>query len=298
MQVGFIGLGKMGRLMASNLSRDFDVIGYDIDKAAREEAKKNGIKIANDFVEFLKMLYAPRTIFIMVPHGKPVDDVIASLTASLSKGDVLIDAGNSNYKDSILHYEQLKKNGIQFLDAGTSGGLEGAKEGASFTIGGDREVYEKTKAVFEALAAKDGVCYTGKSGSGHFVKMVHNAVEYALMQAYAEGFEFLSKSCYEINLADVASVWNNGALIRSRLLELCEDVLREDNFDGVKGAVRGETEDLVMKIVEEAKGRDATFSVIAMALDERIKSRMKESFTSKLVAALRNKFGGHTVERK
>lgn len=294
MQVGFVGLGKMGsRMVKRLLSKKFNVVCYDIDADARLKIAKQGAKTVSSLKDLTKELAQPRKIILMVPAGKAVDKVIAEL--HLSKGDMVIDAGNSYYEDSVRRAKMLEEKQICFIDAGTSGGLKGAEVGLSFTVGGERKAYEKLKPIFEALAAKDGLCYVGPSGSGHFVKMVHNAIEYAMLQAYAEGFELLSKAPYKVNLAEIAHAWNNGGLIRSWLLKLAEEVLKSDELHKIKGIVGGgETGTWA---VDEATKRGVAFPIIKTALAERVKSKQTETFTGRFIAAMRNKFGGHRVMR-
>lgn len=296
MQVGFIGLGKMGRTMVLNLASElFDVISYDIDPKIRTELGKK-YKIATNIQELVNYLKPERKIMIMVPAGEPLDQVISETYPYLTEGDVLIDAGNSHYKDSIRRAKMLEKKDVYFLDAGTSGGLKGAEIGLSFTVGGKKEAYEKTKPIFEKLAVKDGLCYVGESGSGHYVKMIHNGIEYAMLQALGEGFELLKKSQFNLPLIDIAHTWNNGAIIRSYILELAEEALKTEDFENIKGIVEGG--ETGRWAIEEALERDVPIPVITAALISRLRSRQEELFSDKLVAVLRNKFGGHKVHKK
>jgi len=296
MQVGFIGLGRMGKRMVLKLTSNlFDVMSYDIDSRIRTEFGKEN-KVASNIKGLVNYLESERKIMVMVPAGESVEQVISETYPYLTKGDVLIDAGNSYYKDSIRRAKMLEKKGVYFLDAGTSGGLKGAETGLSFTVGGKKEVYEKVKPIFKTLAAKDGLCYVGENGSGHYVKMVHNAIEYALLQAYAEGIELLSKSEFNLNLSDIVHSWNNGGIIRSHILELAEESFKNEDFENVKGVVEGG--ETGRWAIEEAWKKGLPFSLITTAFTSRLRSRQEESFSDKFVAVLRNKFGGHKVHKK
>lgn len=296
MKLGFVGLGKMGRAMALSLSsKGFEVVAYDISVAAVEEVSKKGVRPAFSLEEMARNLESPRTIWMMVPAGKSVDDVIEGLLSHLSEGDTLIEGGNSFYKDSLARAEKLKKKGINFIDVGTSGGLEGAEKGLSLMIGGEKDSYTAAEPIFRALSAPDGYFYTGPSGSGHFVKMIHNGIEYALLQTYGEGFELLRSGPYELDLRGVARVWNNGAVIRSWILELLEAAFKDDpQLSGIVGEVGGgETGEWT---VEAAMERKVPVPLISLALLMRYRSRQKETFAGKVVAALRNRFGGHEIK--
>lgn len=295
MQTGFIGLGKMGKRITSKLaSEGFDVIGYDIDSMAREELGRK-IKVTTDLRELVDNLGPYRKIMMMVPAGKPVEQVISEIYPHLTEGDIVVDAGNSYYKDSMRRAELLEKKNVYFLDAGTSGGLRGAENGLSFTVGGKKEAFEKFKPVFKALAAKDGLCYVGKSGAGHYVKMVHNAIEYGMLQAFAEGFELLSKSQFNLKLSDVAHAWNNGGIVRSHILELAEGVL-DENVEDIKGVVEGG--ETGRWAIEEAWEKGIPFSLTTTAFESRLRSRQEEPLSDKFIALLRNSFGGHEIKKK
>ncbi len=298
MEIGFIGLGRMGRNMVMRLlSEGHRVAAYDKITASVDEVAGKGAKSAVSPADMAKSLKKPAIIWLMVPAGKIVDDVIfQDLSPHLSAGDIVIDGGNSHYKDSQRRALSLKERGVFFLDVGTSGGLEGAASGASLTIGGDKEAFERTSPVFESLAAPGGYGYVGESGAGHFVKMVHNAIEYVLLQAYGEGFEFLEKSPCPLDLAQVARIWNNGGVIRSWVLELAERALEKDpRLTTLRGAVGGgETGSWA---VQAALERDVPLPMTSLALALRMRSRQEDSFASKVVAALRKEFGGHEVKQ-
>jgi 6-phosphogluconate dehydrogenase len=295
MQVGIIGLGKMGRRVLNNLaSKKFDVIGFDKNPDLRSElGKKNNI--ASGIKEFIDYLKPERKIILLVPAGLAVEKTISEILLHLKKGDIVVDAGNSHYADSIRRAKNLEEKGIFFLDAGTSGGLHGAENGLCFTVGGKKEAFEKFKPVFECLASKNGLLFTGRNGSGHFAKIVHNAIEYGILQSYAEGFELLSKSGFDFNLSDIACTWDNGAIIRSYILELAEKAFKEENFDNIKGiAEGGETGRWA---IEEAWKKGIPFSSITAAFESRLRSRQEDTFSNKFIAVLRNKFGGHKIPK-
>jgi 6-phosphogluconate dehydrogenase len=236
MKVGLVGLGKMGFNLGQNLlEHDHEVVAFDVNIAAVEEMGSKGAAMAKSLAELVNKLETPRVAWIMVPH-QFVDSVIAELTPLLSKGDIIIEAGNSHYKESIRRHEVLSKEGIYFLDAGTSGGMEGARNGACYMIGGDEEAWAVAEPLFRDTSVENGYLYAGKSGSGHFLKMVHNGIEYGMMAAIGEGFEVLEKSGYDFNFEEVARVWNNGSVIRSWLMELIERAFSKDaKLDEIKG---------------------------------------------------------------
>ncbi len=298
MRLGYIGLGKIGQGMVQNLtSKGIDVIAYDISTDAVKSAEEKGAKGASSFKELAENLEPPRIIWIMVPAGKPVDDVINGLTDSLSKGDILIDGGNSYYKDSIARAKKLSEMEIHFLDTGTSGGMEGAAHGACLMTGGEPEAFALAEPVFKAAATPEGYLYTGPSGSGHFVKMIHNGIEYAVLQSYGEGFELLKTGPYDIDLKDIAHVWSHGSVIRSWITELLENALEDDpELENITGVVEGgSTGEWTVKTAIEQK---VPAILICSALQMRYRSRQTDTFTGKVIAALRNQFGGHRVRHK
>ncbi|MCU5444493.1 decarboxylating 6-phosphogluconate dehydrogenase [Bacillus cereus] len=297
MQVGLIGLGKMGLNLGKNLiDHKHEVAAFDLNASAVEEMKEYGATGASSLNELVQSLQSPRVLWVMVPHAV-VDSVINEVTPFLSKGDILIEAGNSHYKESIRRYEQLKKDGIHFMDAGTSGGMEGARNGACYMIGGDQEAWDIVEPIFCDTAVENGYLYAGKAGSGHFLKMVHNGIEYGMMAAIGEGFEILEKSEFDYDYEKVSRVWNNGSVIRSWLMELTENAFSKDaKLDEIKGVMHSSGEG--KWTVETALDLQTATPVIAMSLLMRYRSLDNDTFTGKVVAALRNEFGGHAVEKK
>ncbi len=296
MKVGLIGLGKMGLNLGQNLiDNKHEVVAFDVNGSAVEEMNKYGAQGASDLKELVESLEKPRVAWIMVPHAV-VDSVIDEMTPLLSTGDIVIEAGNSHYKESIRRYNQLKEVGIHFMDAGTSGGMEGARNGACYMIGGDPEAWSIVEPIFKDTAVENGFIYAGKAGSGHFLKMVHNGIEYGMMAAIGEGFEVLEKSKFDFDYEKVARVWNNGSVIRSWLMELTERAFSKDaKLDEIKGIMHSSGEG--KWTVETALDLQAATPVIAMSLLMRYRSLESDTFTGKVVAALRNEFGGHVVEK-
>ncbi|MBZ4220943.1 decarboxylating 6-phosphogluconate dehydrogenase [Bacillus wiedmannii] len=297
MRVGLIGLGKMGLNLGKNLmDHKHEVAAFDLNTSAVEEMKEYGATGVSSLSELVQSLESPRILWVMLPHAV-VDSVINEITPLLSKGDILIEAGNSHYKESIRRYEQLKKDGIHFMDAGTSGGMEGARNGACYMIGGDQEAWDIVEPIFRDTAVENGYLYAGKAGSGHFLKMVHNGIEYGMMAAIGEGFEILEKSEFDYDYEKVSRVWNNGSVIRSWLMELTENAFSKDaKLDEIKGVMHSSGEG--KWTVETALDLQTATPVIAMSLLMRYRSLDNDTFTGKVVAALRNEFGGHAVEKK
>ncbi|WP_242241974.1 phosphogluconate dehydrogenase (NAD(+)-dependent, decarboxylating) [Bacillus cereus group sp. BfR-BA-01309] len=297
MRVGLIGLGKMGLNLGKNLiNHKHEVAAFDLNTRAVEEMKEYGATGTSNLNELVQSLESPRILWVMVPHAV-VDSVINEITPLLSKGDILIEAGNSHYKESIRRYEQLKKDGIHFMDAGTSGGMEGARNGACYMIGGDQEAWDIVEPIFRDTAVENGFLYAGKAGSGHFLKMIHNGIEYGMMAAIGEGFEVLEKSEFDYDYEKVSRVWNNGSVIRSWLMELTENAFSKDaKLDEIKGVMHSSGEG--KWTVETALDLQTATPVIAMSLLMRYRSLDNDTFTGKVVAALRNEFGGHAVEKK
>ncbi len=299
MKLGFIGLGRMGFNMALNLKdHNVDVVAYNRSREPVDEIKKKGVQAAYSVKELINKLPNQKIIWLMVTAGKPVDAVIEELLPYLKKDDILIDGGNSFYNDSVRRYKYLKKKKINFVDIGTSGGLKGARYGACLTIGGDEKIFRKIESVCKSVSSKNGYAYVGPSGAGHFVKMVHNGIEYALLQAYGEGYELLFKGPYKnLDFRKISTAWKNGSIIRSYLVELAEEAFRKDprlnKIEGVVGG--GETGEWTVKTAKEF-GVDACS--IKYALDARKKSKKNPRFAGKVVAALRNEFGGHEVVKK
>ncbi|WP_226527511.1 phosphogluconate dehydrogenase (NAD(+)-dependent, decarboxylating) [Metabacillus niabensis] len=297
MKVGLIGLGKMGLNISKNLiDHHHEVVAFDINEQAIDEIKQYGAHGTTNLNELVQTLEHPRIVWIMVPH-KVVDQVIQDIKPLLADGDIVIEAGNSHYKESMRRYEEFKEVGVSYLDVGTSGGMEGARNGANYMIGGDQEAFGIVEPIFRDTSVEKGYVYTGKSGSGHYLKMVHNGIEYGMMAAIAEGFEVLEKSRFDYDYEQVARVWSNGSVIRSWLMELTENAFAKDaKLDGIKGIMHSSGEG--KWTVEEALDLQAATPVIALSLMMRYRSLETDTFTGKVVAALRNEFGGHAVEKK
>ncbi|WP_019156309.1 phosphogluconate dehydrogenase (NAD(+)-dependent, decarboxylating) [Robertmurraya massiliosenegalensis] len=296
MQVGLIGLGKMGANLGENLiDSDHKVIAYDLNKDARKEMNQYGARGADTLKELVESLDTPRVLWLMVPH-QVVDSVLDEMSPLLEKGDIVIEAGNSHYKESIRRYNQLKEFGVSFLDTGTSGGMKGARTGACYMVGGDPEAWESVEPLFKDTSVENGYFYAGKAGSGHFLKMIHNGIEYGMMAAIGEGFELLEKSEFQFDYEKVSRVWNNGSVIRSWLMELTELAFSKDaKLTEIKGIMHSSGEG--KWTVEEALNLQAATPVIAMSLLMRYRSLDDDTFTGKVVAALRNEFGGHAIEK-
>lgn len=298
MQVGFIGLGKMGGLMVERLLKDgHEVVVFDLSPEAVAQAQQHGAKPAGSVPEMVEQLQAPRVVWMMVPHGDPVDAVLHEALPKLSTGDVIIDGGNSHYVDSVRRATECAQTGVEFMDVGTSGGLEGAHNGACLMIGGTETAFAVAEPLFKSLAMEDGYNYMGPSGAGHYVKMVHNGVEYAMVQAYGEGFEMLKNSPYQLNLEQVAKNWNHGSIVRSFVLGLAEKAFAQDPdlstiTDEVGGGSTGEW------TVQASIDSKTAIPSIYTALAARYNTRYPESFAAKVVAALRNQWGGHEVAKK
>ncbi|GAA4466916.1 decarboxylating 6-phosphogluconate dehydrogenase [Nibrella saemangeumensis] len=298
MHIGFIGLGKMGFNLVLNLLRHkHEVVGYDINETLVNEIKAEGAQGVNSLEALYQALPAPRILWLMIPAGPLVDKVIEQLLPFVQAGDIIIDGGNSHYQDSIRRYQQLKELGVGFIDCGTSGGTSGALEGACTMIGGDREVVERVEPVFQQISVENGYLHTGPAGSGHFTKMVHNGVEYGMMQSIAEGFEVLEKSPFPIDFEAVAKLWNHGSVVRSWLMELTQNAFSKDpKLESIKGIMRSSGEG--KWTLETALDLGVPTPVIALSLLMRYRSLQDDTFSGKVVAALRNEFGGHAVEKK
>ena len=299
MELGMVGLGKMGAFMVERLVRGgHRLVGYDRDAGAVARLAAIGAEGADSLAALAKKLSAPRAIWIMVPSGAPVDDTIATLLPVCSKGDILIDGGNSNYKDTQRRAANLKSHGFQFVDVGTSGGIWGLKEGYSMMVGGDTPTVEHLRPLLESLApAKDkGWGRVGPSGAGHFVKMVHNGIEYGMMQAYAEGFAILKKKNeFALDMHQVSEIWRTGSVVRSWLLDLLSIALKENaEMAGIAPYVSDSGEG--RWTVAEAIDLDVPAPVITLSLLQRLTSRDSDSYSDKLLAAMRNQFGGHAVK--
>lgn len=300
MQIGMVGLGRMGLNMARRLVRGgHSVVGYNKLAEATAAAVKEGITGTYSLKELAGRLERPRLIWLMVPSGDAVDEVIEGLKPNLSAGDTVIDGGNSFYKDAVRRSGELKALGINFIDVGVSGGIWGLKEGYCLMFGGDKEACERLEPVFKTLAPVDGYMYCGPTGAGHYVKMVHNGIEYGMMEAYAEGFELMKAGPYgeTLPLGDVASLWMKGSVVRSWLLELVASALQKDpGLASIRGHVDDSGEGRWM--VKEAVDTGVSMPVITEALFRRFRSRLDDSFGEKVLAALRMEFGGHAVKTR
>ncbi len=297
MHVGIIGLGRMGLGMGARLAQHGHVVvGHDVLPERRDVALDAGLKWAAAPSDFRGMLAHPRIVIVMVPAGPPVDEAIGATAPALSEGDIIIDGGNSFYKDSIRRAAELEAQGIHFLDMGVSGGVWGLEKGFCLMVGGDEAVCRTVEPVLSALAPENGYARVGKTGAGHFAKMVHNGIEYGMLQAYGEGFEILKESQFDYDLKEIAGLWNNGSVVRSWLLELAELAFEESgNLEDVRGWVEdsGEGRWTVLESIEQR----VPAPVIALSLMMRFRSRQEDSFSAKTIAALRNQFGGHAVRK-
>lgn len=297
MKIGFIGLGKMGFNMVHRLLKDdHEIIVYNRSREPIEEAETLGAIAADSVKDLVGKLEGRKVIWIMVPSGKPVDENIAALLPHLNKDDIIIDGGNSYFKETQTRAKLCQQNGINFVDCGTSGGIWGLKEGYCLMYGGNKNAVNHCESIFKTLAPENGYLYCGDSGAGHFVKMVHNGIEYGMMQAYAEGFEILEKSKFNIDLTAVSKVWQYGSVVRSWLLELAHLALTDDpKLEKIKGFVQDSGEG--RWTVQTAIELDVPAHIITSSLFNRFQSRQDESFAMKMLAALRNEFGGHSVKK-
>jgi 6-phosphogluconate dehydrogenase len=297
MELGMIGLGRMGANMTERLVRGgHRVVSYDRSAEAIQRVVDIGGVGAHSLADFVKQLTPPRVIWMMVPSGAPVDQTIEQLLPNLFKGDILIDGGNSNYKDSIRRAEKISVQGMHFIDAGTSGGIWGLENGYCMMVGGEKEIVERLAPIFTTLAPANGYLHVGPNGAGHFVKMIHNGIEYGMLQAYGEGFELLKASQFDLDLAQISHLWNQGSVVRSWLLELAENAFEKDpKLSSIKGYVEDSGEG--RWTVEEAIDKSVPAPVLMLSLFARFGSRQEDSFSAKFVAALRNEFGGHAVKK-
>jgi len=298
MKIGMVGLGKMGANMTHRLiEKGHEVVGFDLGADARATVAGYGADTAATLEELAAKLSPPRVAWVMVPSGKPTDDTVGALGRLFETGDLVIDGGNSNYKEAAPYAEQLAKFGVQFVDVGTSGGVWGLENGYCLMVGGSPEAVAIAEPIFLALAPEGGYAHVGPVGAGHFVKMVHNGIEYGLMEAYAEGFELMSKAEeYNLDLHEIAGIWRYGSVVRSWLLDLTELALRPGaGFEDIEPYVVDSGEG--RWTLEEALAREVSVPVMAASLFRRYESREKSSYAFRLLAALRNQFGGHAVVR-
>jgi len=300
MQLGMVGLGKMGANMTTRLQQGgHRVVAFDRSAdAVAATAKESGATGAASLEEMVaKLTGSPKAVWIMVPSGKPTDDTIDALCALLGPGDIIIDGGNTNYKEGLAAYDRCKAKGVSLVDAGTSGGVWGLKEGYCLMVGGDDAAVKACEPIFTTLAPPNGYAHVGRAGAGHFSKMVHNGVEYGMLQAYGEGFEILEKSQFDFDMEQVASVWCYGSVVRSWLLELAVLAFKDDpKLADIRGYVddTGEGRWTVQAAIDE----NVPAPVITLSLLARLASRQDESFSAKVIAALRNQFGGHAVKKE
>ncbi len=299
MELAMLGLGRMGMNMVRRLLKGgHKVIAYNRSPEKTRQIMKEGARGIFSLSELVQALKPPRILWLMLPAGKPVDEHIRQLAGLLSKGDIIVEGGNSFYQDDLRHAAELKPKGIHYLDVGVSGGIWGLKIGYCLMVGGERKIYRFLEPIFKALAPREGYLYCGGTGAGHFVKMIHNGIEYGLMSAYGEGFELLQNSPYgpDLNLAKVAHLWNQGSVVRSWLLELLESALKKDrHLSSIKGYVEDSGEG--RWTVQQAINLAVPTPVIACSLFQRFRSRQADSFADKILAALRQEFGGHKVLR-
>jgi len=295
-QLGLIGLGRMGSGMTLRLLQGgHQVMVYDRVPEAGAALAGKGATVTDSLEDLGQTLKAPRIVWLMIPAGPPVDDAIQHLSGTLAPGDIIVDGGNSNYKDSIRRAEELRSQQIEFLDVGVSGGIWGLKVGFNLMVGGNQAVFKQVEPIFRTLAPPDGYAYVGPSGAGHYAKMVHNGIEYSMLQSYAEGFEILKAAPLHFDLAQLARLWNHGSVIRSWLLELAQTAFERDpELSHIRGYVEDSGEG--RWTLEEAIDHAVPAPALAMSLFMRYRSRQDDSFSAKVLAALRNEFGGHPVK--
>ncbi|MBJ7648909.1 phosphogluconate dehydrogenase (NAD(+)-dependent, decarboxylating) [Weissella confusa] len=299
MKFAMIGLGKMGLNLVKNAADNgHEVVAFDLnaDSVKEADAYSDLVSGATDMDDMLAQLPSPKVVWVMVPAGVPTNSTIDTLIEKLEAGDIIIDGGNSNYKDNLEQNKRTTAAGIKFFDAGTSGGMSGARNGGNFMIGGDdAEAWKTIEPLFKSIALEDGYLYTGRLGSGHYLKMVHNGIEYGMMQAIAEGFEVLEASQYDYDYEAVAKLWNHGSVVRSWLMELAEEQFAKDpKLDAISGRMHSSGEG--KWTIEESLDLEVPAPVIALSLMMRYRSLQEDTFTGKVVSALRNGFGGHAMD--
>ena len=297
MELGFVGLGKMGMNMVIRLRRDqHRVVVYDRSNDLIHQAEGHGCVGSTSLADLVSKLSAPRAVWIMVPSGAPTEETVQAVAALLKPGDTIIDGGNTRFHDDVRRAAILKPQGIHYVDAGTSGGIWGLKVGYCLMVGGEEAAVQRLAPLFKTLAPDNGWAHVGAVGAGHYVKMVHNGIEYSMMQGYAEGFELMSKSEYKLDLGRIADLWMHGSVVRSWLLELAVGALKQDpKLDQLKGYVQDSGEGRWM--IADAIEKDVPVPTLTTALFTRFRSRQEQSFAEKMLAALRNAFGGHAVRR-
>jgi 6-phosphogluconate dehydrogenase len=296
MRIGMVGLGRMGGNMTARLIRfGHEVVAFDPSEEARAAAVAAGAEEAASLEELVKTLEPPRAVWIMIPAGPITDRTLGELGDLLGSGDAVVDGGNSNWKDSQAHAAALAEKGLALLDCGTSGGIWGLNNGYCLMVGGDREAFDRLEPIFQALAPENGYAYVGPSGAGHFVKMVHNGIEYGLLAAYGEGFEIMHGAPFDLDLGTIAGIWRYGSVVRSWLLDLLVDAFEKDpGLGGARGYVAdsGEGRWTIQAAIDE----DVPAPITALSLFMRFASRQDESYAAKVIAALRQEFGGHAIK--
>jgi len=296
MQLGLVGLGRMGAGIAARLrAHGHRVIGHDVSADSVVAFERSGGTAAPSLEDVVAQLDAPRVLWLMVPHGAPTRDTVTALLPLLSPGDVIVDGGNSNYRESMAHAERCAQQGVHFLDVGTSGGVWGEREGFNLMIGGAHDAFVRVEPAFAALAPAGGYAHVGGSGAGHFVKMIHNAIEYAMLQAIGEGFECMQRSPFQLDLQQVATLWQNGAVVRSWLLELLARALTADGNDLAGVGAHIDDSGTGRWAVDYALEAGVPVPAISIALFERFDSRTEQRYAHQVIAALRNQFGGHAI---
>ena len=298
MQIGLIGLGKMGSNMVLRLLKDkHEVVVYDSSPETVKNLQKQGAIAAVSVEDLVRQLPKQKIVWFMVPSGDATIQSIREISVQLSKGDIVIDGGNSFYKNSVMMAQELAVNEINFLDVGTSGGIWGLENGYCLMIGGRKEVFTQCEPVFATLAPQDGYLHVGPNGAGHYVKMIHNGIEYGMLEAYAEGFEIMKASDYKLDFAKISKLWNQGSVIRSWILELAQKAfVKNPKLTGIASYVDDSGEG--RWIVNEAIEKNVAAPIISLSLFERLRSREKECFSAKVIAALRNEFGGHAIKKE
>jgi 6-phosphogluconate dehydrogenase len=293
-----IGLGKMGGNMALRLHQaGHRIVGFDPSEDSRKRAEETGIETVSSLDALIASLKAPRAVWLMVPAGEATESTIGKVLPLLSRGDILVDGGNSHYKDSARHGELAAKYGAEFVDAGTSGGIWGLKEGYCLMVGGSQEAFSRLEPLLRGLAPEGGLLHAGPCGAGHYVKMVHNGVEYGMLEAYGEGFEILARSPFDLHLGEIAENWRHGSVVRSWLLDLLAQALEKDpQLQHLRGYVDDSGEG--RWTAHEAIDRGVAAPVITLSLQQRFLSRQEDTLSNRVIAALRNEFGGHAVKDK
>ncbi|WP_434334798.1 decarboxylating 6-phosphogluconate dehydrogenase [Mycoplasma capricolum subsp. capricolum] len=298
LKIGLIGLGKMGFNLIQNIkNKGYEAIGYDLNKSMYQQLNQKDIQTANNILELVQNLPTPRVIMLLVPNGKITQDCFDEVLSYLSAGDTIIDSGNSFYKDSLKRYEIAKFKNINFIDCGISGGVSGALNGACMMVGAEIKAIEPLNDFFKSLCVKNGFLHTGRVGSGHFCKMIHNGIEYGMMQAIGEGFEILNNSEFDYDLEKVSLMWNNGSVIRSWLIELMINAFKNDpKLENLTGQIDMNGEGLWT--VQQALEQNTPAPVIALSVIMRQRSKLEDTFSAKVVSSLRNSFGGHEIKKK